>query len=347
MNEFDQLLIDKVNALNIPSCAAGIIQNDETLWLGAYGKRYKDADAPVQLSDKYHLGSCGKSLTSALVATFVDRSVLSWNSKLHEIFDVPPIHDFTLAELLMHTSGLPRDLHELEEYIPLMSYDWESDPSSLRAQLTKDLLASKNFQKPKDANFAYSNIGYLLLGAVIEYIANEVFDTLLMSEIVSRLGLDSAGFDVPQEFTGVEEIVQPIGHTDDETFDYSTDYGDNHPVLTPAGRLHCSSSDVAKLLKFYLTQLPAILSKSSFKPLLYGLPPMNLPMGWRKKYNEDFGLDVWWQTGTNTLFYAAMCLIPERNAGVFVLSNDGSNKGSRACREIINDLLSSQNLPAL
>jgi D-alanyl-D-alanine carboxypeptidase len=348
MKELDQFLAHRVETLDIPSSAAGIINKDEIVWLGAYGKRYKDADISVQLSDKYHLGSCGKSLTSLLVATFVDRGIISWDSKLHEVLDITSNNIFTIEELLTHTAGLPRDLHELEDYAPLMSYDWEGEPRALRAQLARDLLASEKLQKPVETSYAYSNIGYLLLGAAIEYLSQEVFDTVLLREVTSKLGMDSAGFDVPQSFTGTgsEEIMQPIGHTD-EPLDYAKDYGDNHPILTPAGRLHCSGVDFAKMIKFYLTQSPAIVSVNGFKPLLYGLPPKDLPMGWRRKYNDDAGLDVWWQTGTNTFFYTVMCLILERNTGVFVLSNDGSSKGSQACREIINGLLNSQDLPAL
>jgi CubicO group peptidase (beta-lactamase class C family) len=197
------------------------------------------------------------------------------------------------------------------------------------------------------SGYSYFNIGYILLGSVVEKIFQEPFEKILTREIILPLEINSAGFGMPQLFTGIESIKQPIGHTDDKDFDYKQNYDDNLPLLSPAGRLHCSVIDFAKYLQFYLVNYLQIRNESYLKPLLYGIQPMNFPMGWRKKYNGELDMNIWWQTGSNMFFYTAMCIVPDQNIGVFVLNNHGGQVGSTVCREVINKLLESVGMPPL
>jgi CubicO group peptidase (beta-lactamase class C family) len=345
---FDKILIEKVQNWQVPSLVAAVVNSTETLWVGAHGKRYIKSNVLVEKSDKYHIGSCGKSFTSLLIAKLIEKTKLSWDSKISKVLQVSEsMNDFTITELLTHTSGLARDLPELEGSTPILSYDWDGKNSrQLRLQLAIDILSSTTLPL-SEKKFSYSNIGYMILGAVIEHTLQEDFESALIRDVANPLKMYSLGIDLPQTFTGREEILQPIGHSEDANLNYAIDYQDNHPIMIPAGCFHCSGLDLAKYLQFYLSEFSKMKSNSLSRFLFYGVSPEYLPMGWRKKNDTDLGLNMWWHTGTNTFFYAAMCLVPQKDKGVLVLCNAGGKQASLACRDLINTLLKDFDLPLL
>jgi len=97
----------------VPGMAAAAVRHGRIFATGAAGLRKAGGDEMVTLDDRWHLGSCTKSMTAALVAMLVEDGALRWDSSIGEILSDIPMEpawcDVTLEQLLQHRGGAPQD----------------------------------------------------------------------------------------------------------------------------------------------------------------------------------------------------------------------------------------------
>jgi len=93
---------------------------------------------------------------------------------------VPSLAGITLRHCLTHVSGLPawRQYH---------SRDWS--PAEIRARL----FAAER-ERPIGAGYAYSDLGYLLLGEVVAAVAGQALEDFARDRIFRLLGMADAGY---------------------------------------------------------------------------------------------------------------------------------------------------------
>jgi CubicO group peptidase (beta-lactamase class C family) len=97
----------------LPALGAAMVTSDRILWQGVSGVRRVGERAPVQLSDKWHLGSCGKAMTVYLLARLVAKGKLTWESTPRQVFGarlpatVTALADVPLHQFLTHRAGAP------------------------------------------------------------------------------------------------------------------------------------------------------------------------------------------------------------------------------------------------
>jgi CubicO group peptidase (beta-lactamase class C family) len=92
--------------------------------------------------------------------------------------------DVTIRQLLNHVSGIIRDGIEADFWRVEQPFP---DLSVLRT------LASESTILPTNASFKYSNIGYALLGLVIESVSGTAYNEYVKQHIIDRLGLQDTG----------------------------------------------------------------------------------------------------------------------------------------------------------
>ena len=139
----------------------------------------------VTESTVLEIGSVTKVFTGMLLALAIQSGRLSQESSLCEVLDIPrgagqPIR---IRDLLTHSSGLPRIS------ISWLSR-WSRDPyaSYSREQLLS-YLHRRGCERPADAGYLYSNLGYATLGAVLETVYQAPFAVLLRDQLLAAWGL--------------------------------------------------------------------------------------------------------------------------------------------------------------
>ncbi len=99
----------------LPALAAAVVRDRQLVAEGAVGVRRAGHQEAVTLHDRFHIGSCTKSMTATLCAILVDKGRLQWTTTIGEAFPKlkgkihPDYHAVTLDQLLNHRSGLPDD----------------------------------------------------------------------------------------------------------------------------------------------------------------------------------------------------------------------------------------------
>jgi len=325
----------------VPAMAAAVVTSAGIQFVSAVGVRKRGTDIPVALDDRWHLGSDTKAMTSTLIARLVERGQLKWDTTLAEVFPdlAPQMHaDFqkvTLLQLLSHRAGLPPNLQ-------LARYSGD-DVMALRLRAVREELAKKP-QSPPGKTYKYSNLGYIIAGAVVEKVTGKSWEQSVSSEIFEPLQMKSAGFGG----TGTPgKIDQPWPHTaNGQPTPENGPAMDNLPVMGPAGRVHCSIQDWAKFIQDQLRGArgeSALLKPDTYQKL--HTPPFSgdYALGWSVSQRGWGGGKVLNHAGDNTMNFANVWIAPQRDFAILVCVNQSGDAAFRATDEAVVALMKLHN----
>jgi CubicO group peptidase (beta-lactamase class C family) len=163
-----------------------ITRNGKTLLNRTYGFADVAAKKRADSLTAYRLGSMSKHITASLLLKLVDRGILSLNDSIGKYLSglKPEWNSRTIEQILNHTAGLPRDFRNIDNVGTYRS------PDSLIAQAAR-------FDAPTVApgtKFIYSNTGYMLLAALVEWFYGGSYGSALRDGIAQPLGLKSLGW---------------------------------------------------------------------------------------------------------------------------------------------------------
>ena len=104
----------------VPALGAAVVTRDGKVDVDVVGVRIRGGDDPVRLDDRWHIGSCGKSITAALYARLVEAGEAEWGARLPDLFpDLAGRIDagwsaITIDDVFVSQAGLPANLGRRE-----------------------------------------------------------------------------------------------------------------------------------------------------------------------------------------------------------------------------------------
>ncbi len=325
----------------VPSLAAAAIVEGKIVSVGASGMRKKGAAEKVAVTDKYHIGSCTKSMTAVLAAILVEQGELKWDTTISEVFSDIDVHqgyhDVTLRQLLINTGGVPGDI-EAKLWVEL--WKAKGSPTKQRLQLVSGIL-SKAPSYRGGTKFEYSNGGFSVAGAMLEKVTNKAYENLLTRILFDPLAMNSAGFRAPASKGFVD---QPYGHTK-KLFGVKPiepePAGDNPAAIAPAGAVHCSVIDFAKYAQFHLGAIEEDLISKESRNILHTAPEgSEYAMGWIVTDRDWAAGRALTHAGSNTMFYTVIWIAPKRRFAAVAMCNYGGKEGFLKCDQMIAHLIS-------
>ncbi len=338
----DRRLNDLLEAVRlsdqVPGLAGAVVTGKGLEAVGAAGVRKSGADAAVTAGDEWHIGSDTKAMTAAMIGRLVERGKLRWDSSLGEVFPellgsmAPALRKVTLLHLLSHRSGLPANT--LWGLVPRTGTTRDQ-----RLAVMKSVASLKPAAEP-GATYLYSNLGYVLAGAMAERAADASWEDLMRTLLFEPLGMTGAGFG------GVGtpgELDQPWPHGEDgRPVEKNGPDIDNPPVMGPAGTVHLTLADWAKFVADMLRGLRG--EKALLKPETYEklrTPPFggDYALGWLTVERDWGGGTVLTHSGSNTMNYAVVWIAPARGFAVLVVCNRGGPAAFKACDEAAGKLI--------
>ena len=326
-NLLSSTLNEQVSNNKIVSMAVGLKVNGKLVAEAVQGERILKSGNLAGLQDKWHIGSVTKSFTSTMLARLVEKDVLSWDTKISEVFtEFEEIHpgwqDVNLHQLLTHTSGAPANF-------PLLSNLEFPSEGTERSKARKKAVQHILQKAPKHeagSQFLYSNVGYTIAGLMAAVTTGKTWENLVREEIFTPLNLKSGGFGPPQDSGSIVE--QPRGHR-------KSLFGgkkampanaDNSPIMGPAGIIHLSLNDLATYVEEHRK---GDLGESEYlKPMtfkqLHKSELDDYAYGWVIYQNREWAQGpVIWHNGSNTMWYTIVAYIPNLNMSIAIVSNDG------------------------
>lgn len=158
---------------------------DETLLNAAAGFADREQAIPNGEDTVFDMGSLTKQITGALVLALQEDGLLRVEDPLSRYFNALPADkaDITLHQLLTHTAGLPEAVGHDYEAITQQDY--------LERVWSVALIA------PPGAGYAYSNVGYSVLAAIVEQVSGASYDSVLQTRLLQGAGIEVIGYTEP------------------------------------------------------------------------------------------------------------------------------------------------------
>jgi CubicO group peptidase (beta-lactamase class C family) len=218
MSQCDTQMQTFLTNYQIPGATFAITKNGKLIYMRAFGTANQ---AGTELTQPYHMfriASISKPITSIAIMKLIENGQLSLSDKPFGpggILNADPyfananitdtrVYNITIQNLLEHSAGWNRDLPMPPG--PLSPYPYSyphSDPIAFPLHVTQTLgeanpvteRALIKFSIQKGLNFApgtgnnYSNIGYLVLGEVIEKKTGLTYENYVKQNIFAPLGI--------------------------------------------------------------------------------------------------------------------------------------------------------------
>jgi CubicO group peptidase (beta-lactamase class C family) len=158
-----------------------VTKSGEVLLKKSYGLADYEWNVKNTIDTKFQLASVTKQFTAAAILLLVEKGELSLNDPLSKFFsDFPKADSVTIHMLLSHSSGLALGFKELA----LSTIGVDSAYSEIK---------KIPYEFSPGTKSAYSNIGYYLLGKIIEKISGEPYAVFLSKNIFEKAGMKNTG----------------------------------------------------------------------------------------------------------------------------------------------------------
>lgn len=328
---FADYLDKTVSDENIPGIIAAIADSNGIILIGSAGERKINSSEEITTNDLFHLGSCTKAMTSALLATLVAEDEIQWETTLLDAFpeleDIihQDFHNITLHELVTHRAGLESN-----------ATDWRAYEGLELTERRLSILID-NLENPSSflqGEYNYSNLGYMIAGCMAERITGRSWETLIRERIFEPLGMSSAGFGPPGT---VGEIDQPWGHYKVNSR-WRAVQRDNPEALGPAGRVHCTFEDWAKFMSLFLKKgNTTVLERNQLNALIE--PVGDYACGWGVAQRDWGNGTVLNHTGSNTMWCVTVWVAPEINRTYFAGTNSYDENSAMLIDKVIRNLI--------
>jgi serine-type D-Ala-D-Ala carboxypeptidase len=173
-----------------PGAAVGIyhfLDGAENWFVRAYGRTRNDAyGLPVSADTMFDLASLTKPLCTVLaVLCLVERKQIHFHNRLAELLNramKKKQMDISVQQLLCHSSGLPA-------YKPYFRAFKAGIDIRNKSRLVQAVLHEKFAYRPA-SECVYSDLGYILLGEIIETVSGRPLDLFYHQEITAPLHLE-------------------------------------------------------------------------------------------------------------------------------------------------------------
>ena len=344
-----RLITDLRKEKNLVGLAAMVMVDGQVEAAAAHGERKKGSGVPLEIGDRWHLGGVTKSITATMIARLVESGQMQWSDTIGKIFPGASVHEdwkpVSLRQLLTDIAGAPPNFpKEVWRQRPPLG----PECTQARREAVLNVIADKPAYPP-GKKYAYSNVGYTIAGAMAEKVTGATWEDLVKREVSEPLKLTEAGFGPPK--SADETLEQPRGHRKVLAGKVSVDdEADNTPIMGPAATIHMTLENLCTYAREHLhgeLGTGKLLSAETYK--LLHTPELNhYACGWiRKEPSKEIPYTVYWHNGSNTMWYALVVFIPEKNMVVAVTSNDGDfDQAEAAAWEIVKASVTQFNVGA-
>jgi CubicO group peptidase (beta-lactamase class C family) len=321
--EAESYIAAGMRKFDLPGLAIGIVANDKLLYSKGFGIRRKPAGSSVDPHTVFQIGSATKGFLSATMALMVDRGKFKWGDRVIDLDDDFRLKDpwvtreFRVFDLLAQRSGLP---------------PYANDALGLLGLDRTALVRSLRYVEPVSSfrsTFAYTNITHIVAGQIVAKAAGaHDWNEVLKRELLDPLGMQETSWTAAAIEAAANHAASyrwtPGGTVEipfTQIFPYDFD---------GAGDINSTVDDASRWLRFQLgtgsfegrriVSAENIIATRTPKVALND--KASYAMGWVVQQTAN-GTIVWHNGGT-TSFGSYFGLLPDRDVGVAVLTNEAN-----------------------
>jgi len=311
--------IDRIDAIGrdaiahhqAPGLVIGVMHHGKIVFARGYGLADVENRVPVTTHSAFAIASVTKTLTAIAVLQLADRGALSIDDDIGKFLpDFPhPGIGVTIRRLLDHTAGIHN--------ITAVSSYWEQIGEPIEPARLITFFRDAPLDFPPGRSYAYSNSGYILLGAVIERVSGVSYAEYLRQHLAE--GMQDTAYCggnaiVPRRVRGYSKSGSAFVNA--RHVDMSQGYS--------AGGVCSSVRDLLRLQE--RLHHGKLLEKSTYARMIYPTPGRSYALGIGVGTNH--GHRVLYHAGGISGFDAMVTHYPDDDLSIVVLANaDGELSG--------------------
>jgi CubicO group peptidase (beta-lactamase class C family) len=327
------LIEQKIASDRIPSVSVAVAQYGEIIWEKGFGWANREKRVPASERSMYSLASVTKLMTASAIMVLRDRKQLDLDQPVNDYLGsaklTSPVWDpskATVRRVATHTAGLA-------------TYDNgyycrgnEGNCEDIMVRRFGVLI-----WQPGE-RFDYSNLGYGVLGDVIQHVSGMTYGEFLAKQLLAPLGMTHCSVGIASGLEAYE--AQRYSGSDGSPADWSP----NEPSSQEAASsVFCSVHDLLRFGMFHLKEPVgerAVLTPSAIDEMQDSAVPaddgLRYGFGW---WHEDrFGYKVMYVSGGYEYAQALLFTVPSEKILVAVLMNTGH---ATLAQEVADEVVSS------
>ena len=324
--EVDCLARPLVANREVFNLAVGVLTPDGAVHNFSYGR------APLPAPDTiFEIGSLTKVFVAGLVAMLVEEGRLRYEDSVRDL--LPPavkvsadVGRLTVHQLVTHTSGMPRQPNNLAQmrYFVDFVFAGRNPYAYLNRRSLFSYLRHSRLKPTPEPRYAYSNLGYGLLGELIEIKTGRPLPELVEEKICGPLQLHNTGYSL----TGPQRARLAAGHVGDQPKFLRR----NRPLRdwNQSGAMEGSGglySTVNDLMLFAQSNLglpgqPLAARLAAMQAVQIQTPTEDVTAGWVVNHYADWDTSIHYMNGVFAGYSAYLGMDLRKRVAVVVLTSN-------------------------
>lgn len=298
--------------------SVAVLDGHQVAWAAGFGMADPARKVAATERTRYRAGSVSKVFTAMAAMQLAEQGRLDLDAPLADVLPGFRMHSrFASAQavtprlILQHRSGLPSDHAQGM---------WSDTPEGY-SQLV-EALRDEHLAFPPGQTYAYSNVGFTLLGAAIERITGEPFARWMQAQLLAPMGMRDSAF----------EHAPPAGEMAALALD-AKGRVEPEPGLRdmPAGGLNTTVIDLLQLARLWFNRgnldgrdvlWPSTIVAMQTPKFPLALTDASVGLGWHLLDEELDGVGpLLWHAGGTPHHHAQLMLLPQLQLAVAVMSS--------------------------
>lgn len=299
---------------------------------GAAGTGDARSGRPMRIDQRVHVGSIAKTMLATGILRLASERRLSLETPVAVLLPAMPLDNpwqaadpVRVRHLLDHTSGLDdAHLHQV------FSMEAQAD-SPLAAAFPAGSGLLRIRHRP-GTRFSYSNMGYTLLGMVVEAVTRQRYERYLDAHLLAPLGMHDSTFAFT---TQAGDARLAMGH-----FENGATQAAVPTWVRPAGQFTTTAADMGRFARFLMGDgsvagkpfIDAALLRRMGEPAGTEAARAGLAVGYALGLRriDRRGAVARCHGGSTLGFRAMLCMVPATRQGFFIAFNTDSETADHA-----------------
>ncbi len=284
---------------HMPGFAYGVVLDGELVYSGSFGQANLERKIPATTRSLFRIASMSKSFTALAILQLRDAGKLSLDDPVSKYLpemkrltylwtDAPEI---TIRHLMTHAAGFPEDNPWGDRQLA------DSD-----AELMGLIAGGVSFSNVPGVTYEYSNLGFALLGQIVQAVSGMEFQEYTRTHIFEPLGMNHTVWEY--ERAPAERLALGYDWVDDAWVNIPLEH---HGAFGAMGGLITSIEDFARYVALHLSAWPPrsdpespVLKRSSLREMHHPwqfaslMPDFRYPNGRGCAAARAYGFGLGW-----------------------------------------------------
>ena len=318
-----------MQAIPVMGLSVAVVKDNKIIYTQSFGTKSRENNAPLTNDCIFRIASISKSFSATSIMQLAERKKLSIDQDVSELIGFKvrnpkfPETVITLRLMMSHLSSI----NDSQGYFSLDAINPEKNPNWAKSY--------SHYEPGK--GYAYCNLNFNMIGAIIEKISGERFDQYVIKHVLDPLGL-YGGYDVDgldkSRFASIYEyradsskfILSESAYASraKDISNYAMGY--TTPVFSPTGGMKISATDLAQYMLMHNN-----LGKYKGKRIISKKSAQQMQIALSEEEGYGFAIETTSKmipgktmkghTGVAYGLFSAMFFHPEEKFGIVVISN--------------------------